>query len=229
MSSELVHCEQKGTVTVIRIDDGKVNALSHDVLDQLCAAFDHADTVAAGAVALVGREGKFSAGFDLSVMNQGIEAATELLSKGAQLALRIYDSPRPVVFGVTGHALAMGAVLLMTPDERIGAEGTYKIGLNEVAIGMTLPEFALILADERLSRRHLYRATSQAEIYSPQDAVDVGYLDTIVPADRCAETAIARAGELAATLHAKAHRNTKHALRRDTVDKLKTSLGASIV
>ena len=169
-------------------------------------------------------EGRFSAGFDLTVMQAGLDKAMEILAKGADLAMRVYESPRPVVFGVTGHALAMGAVLLMTADERIGADGAFKVGLNEVAIGMTLPDFALVLADERLSRRHLYEATSAARVYTPVEAVDAGFLDRVVPPDRVVPEAIARATQMAETLHAKAHANTKRALRKPTVERLRATL-----
>ena len=90
-------------------------------------------------MAIIGRPGKFSAGFDLSVMTAGPDQARDLLRAGADLALRIYTFPIPVVLGATGHALAMGAILLMAADVRIGADGPFKVGLPEVEIGMPLP------------------------------------------------------------------------------------------
>ena len=150
MAEEPVQYTLEGQVAVIRLDDGKANALSHEMLDAVNAGFDRAQEDGAGAVAVIGRPGRFSAGFDLSVMSQGPDAVAALVAKGAGLALRIFDCPTPVVLGVTGHALAMGAVLCLSADERIGSEGAYKLGLNEVAIKMTLPDFALVLADDRL-------------------------------------------------------------------------------
>src|SRR3954468_9954921 len=90
-------------VAVITLDDGKANALSFAVLDGLNEALTAAES-SAKAVVLVGREGKFSAGFDLKVMTGSIEDARKLLSGGALLGLRIFEFPMPVVFGVTGHA-----------------------------------------------------------------------------------------------------------------------------
>jgi len=228
MSNEAVRYTLDESIAVIRLDDGKVNALSHAVLDGLHAALDRAEKDDAKAVVLAGREGRFSAGFDLSVMSEGIESANRLASKGGELAIRLYDSPRPVVLAVTGHALAMGAILLMSADERIGADGPFKIGLNEVAIGMALPEFALIFAEARLSRRHLIRATSSAEIYTPAEAVDAGFLDRVVaPADVLSE-AIARARSMAETLDETAHKKTKRALRKPDVERLRHSLETGI-
>ena len=224
MAEEPVEYTLEGKVAVIRLDDGKANALSHGMLDAIHAAFDRAQEEDAGAVALVGRPGRFSAGFDLSVMSQGPDAVTALVAKGAGLALRIFDWPTPVVLGVTGHALAMGAVLCLSADERIGSEGAYKLGLNEVAIKMTLPDFALVLADDRLSRRHLSRATAGAEIYAPQGAVEAGYLDRVVPDGEADGAARARAAELADTLHGGSHARTKRALRARVIERLRAAV-----
>jgi enoyl-CoA hydratase len=158
-------------------------------------------------------------------MGEGGDAVRALVGKGAGLAQRIFEWPAPVVLGVTGHALAMGAVLCLAADERIGSEGTYKIGLNEVAIKMTLPDFALVLANDRLSRRHLGRATSGAEIYDPAGAVDAGYFDRVVGDGEADAAACARAAELAATLDGRAHAATKRALRRETAERLAAAVG----
>jgi enoyl-CoA hydratase len=118
----------------------------------------------------------------------------------------------------------MGAVLLMSVDERIGADGPYKIGLNEIAIGMELPEFALALAQDRLSRRHLYRATTAAEIYDPAGAIEAGYYDQIVPLEDVEKRAIQRAHTMASTFHPTAHHKTKTAMRAATVARLEASI-----
>jgi enoyl-CoA hydratase len=225
MSEAPVDYSLEDRVAVVRLDDGKANALSHVVLDALLESLDRAEQDGAKAIALIGRPGRFSAGFDLSVMKDGTpDDLVALVSKGASLALRIFDSPVPVVIGATGHALAMGAVLLLSADERIGAEGDFKLGLNEVAIAMALPRFALVLAEERLSRRHLYRATSAAEIYSPETAIDAGYLDSVAPAEQVGEAAVVRARQMGETLHPGAHRITKRALRATCLADLEASV-----
>ncbi len=122
-----------GGVAVVTIDDGKANALSHDVLGALETAFDDVEASDARALVLAGRPGRFSAGFDLSVMTAGPAQARDLLGRGARLGLRLYEFPVPVVFAVTGHALAMGGILLCCADVRIGADGPFKLGLPEVA------------------------------------------------------------------------------------------------
>ncbi len=221
MSDEIVRYEMVDDVAVLRFDDGKANVISYASLDALGAALDRAEKDEAKAVALFGRPGRFSAGFDLSVMTDGPSSAIDLASGGARLATRIFDSAAPVVFGVTGHALAMGAVLLCTADERIGVDGPFKIGLNEVGIGMALPEFALTLAEDRLSERHLYRATALAQIYDPQGAVDAGYLDTVVESDALEAAVMDRATQLAANLDRRAYVRTKRDLRKATRERLR--------
>ena len=179
-----VSFESSSDVAILRIDDGKVNAISPAVLDGLGAALDKARE-ARQAVVLAGHPGRFSAGFDLRVLGGGDrDAALSLVRGGAQMALRLARHPAPVVAACTGHTLAMGAVLLMAADTRIGARGEFKIGFNEVAIGITTPIFVLELARDRLSKRHFVRATVQAEIYTPDAAVDAGFLDRVTSADR---------------------------------------------
>jgi len=218
----LVKCTLQSTYTLISMDDGKANALGFDMLAQLGAALDQAEQ-AAKVVVIAGRQGKFSAGFDLSVMSQGGDGMMQLLRAGAQLSRRLLNFPTPVVLAVNGHALAMGALVLLSADYRVGVHGTYKIGLNEVAIGMTLPYFAVELARARLATTHLGPAVDLATIYDAAGAVEAGYLDEAVSE----EDLLARATELAAqfsTLNMEAHRQTKARTR----EQLNAALQAAI-
>ncbi len=195
--SESVSIESSGDVAIIRLDDGKANALAPAVLTALGSALDQAEE-AGQAVLLLGRPGRFSAGFDLSVMREaGPAAALEMVGAGARLAVRIARHPAPVVIGCSGHAIAMGAVLLTAADTRIGAQGDFKLGFNEVAIGMTTPIFLLELARERLSKRHFLRAVVQSEIYGPEEAIDAGLLDSTTTPEALEATALAEAERLA--------------------------------
>lgn len=211
-------------IAVITLDDGKANALSHAVLDQLHAALDRAESDGVGAVVIVGRPGRFSAGFDLKTMQAGPEEARDLLRAGAELGLRVYEFPVPIVLAVTGHALAMGAILLMLSDWRVGARGDFKIGLNEVAIGMPVPRFATELATDRLSKRHLTAAVNHARIYDPDGAVDAGYLDEALEADRVVGEARDHAHRLAATLNRAAFRLTRENLRGESAARIAAGL-----
>ena len=222
--TEHVTLDQSDGVAVIRIDDGKANALSHSVIVAIESALDRAEADEANAVVIVGRPGRFSAGFDLNTMREGPEAARDLVGAGARMAMRIYGFPAPVVAACTGHAIAAGAIVLMASDIRIGADIDARIGLNEVSIGMPLPVFAVELARARLSRRHYTRATALATLYSPADAIDVGYLDELVEPDEVESAAIARASQLGATLGRAGFAATRLNDRQATIDMILGSL-----
>ena len=186
-----------GEVAVITLDDGKANACGFTMLEAINIALDRAQREAR-AVALLGRPGVLSGGFDLKVNNGGDQdALTRTLTLGVQTLMRLYGLPLPLVTAATGHAVALGAFILLTSDYRFGAAGNFKLGLNETAIGLALPAFGLELAEARLSRRHLTQATLLARLYAPLAAVDVGFLDEVVPGDSLRAAAIAKASELA--------------------------------
>ena len=109
-------------------------------------------------VVLQGRPGCFSAGFDLQTLAGHRRTAFTLLRLGASLAERILSFPAPVVVACTGHAFPAGAFLLMAADTRLGADGPFRLGLNEVRIGLTLPWFAIVLARHRLTPAHFDHA-----------------------------------------------------------------------
>jgi len=211
-------------VAVITMDDGKVNVFSHTSIDLFNEALDVAEAEA-GAVLVVGREGKFSAGFDLSVMSASEEERDALVRKGGELMMRIYGFGAPVVAACTGHALAAGAIMLMACDTRFGADTeSAKIGMNEVNIGMSLPTFATVLARERLSKRHITQAAALGQIYNPAAAETVGYLDHVVPASQLMETALAHAQSLAQYCRKGAVRGTKRNLRGAVIDEVLAGL-----
>lgn len=210
--SEFVSYQEKEKIALITMDDGKANAVSPTLLEQLNAALDQAENNAK-VVVLTGRSGKFSAGFDLAVMSQGGRAMAGLVVQGARLSQRLLSFPTPVVVACNGHALAMGGLMLLSADYRIGTEGAFKIGLNEVAIGMTMPLFGVELARGRLHPAHLGRAVINAEIYSPQAALVAGYLDQVTSEASLQEDALLIAARLA-ELNMSAHHMTKLRVRQ---------------
>lgn len=186
-----------GEVAVITLDDGKANACGFAMLEAINTALDRAQREAR-AVALLGRPGVLSGGFDLKVINGGDQdALTRMLTLGVQTLMRLYGLPLPLITAATGHAVALGAFILLTSDYRFGTAGNFKLGLNETAIGLALPAFGLELAEARLSRRHLTQATLLARLYAPVAAVDVGFLDEVVSGDSLRAAAVAKASELA--------------------------------
>ncbi len=213
-------------VAVIQMDDGKANALSRPMIDALLAALARAEQEAS-AVVLAGRPEKFCAGFDLRVMMSGPEAAKDLLRAGSDLLMKLYGATVPLVIACTGHALAGGALVVLTGDYRIGAQGPFKIGLNEVSLGMPVPVLAMELARDRLSKRALVQATLLGQIYDAEGALRVGYLDEVVTPDQVLERAKAEAARLGA-LSRPAFRATKTRLRGKTIEYITATMDSDM-
>ena len=224
---ELAEYRHEDGVSTITMDDGKVNAFSFDMLRSLHRAFDQAVADEA-LVLLTGRAGIFSAGFDLNVLRGGSRGDTvTLLTLGATLAERILCFPRPVVAACTGHAYPAGAFLLLASDCRIGVEGDFRIGLNEVRIGMTVPWFAIELARHRLSPVAFDRTVVNATMYAPADAVTAGFLDEVLAPDALAARAMEQARALC-ELDPTAHAATKLRARADALSALRAAIAREL-
>lgn len=215
-----------GDLAVVTMEDGKANAIGPSTLEALHRAVDRAEDEAT-ALVLVGGARAFSAGFDLKVMTSGTDPMRSLVAAGGRFWMRLYGTALPTVAACTGHALAGGAVTLLSCDERIGPEDApIKVGLNEVAIGMPLPIFAVELARDRLAPSHLSRSVL-GTVYDPAGAVWAGFLDRLVPAAELVEAAVARGHELAG-LRRGAVGRTKSTLRQRMIDHVLATLDDDI-
>ena len=212
----------EGSVGVLLLDDGKANVFNDASIAAIHDALDRAEQEA-GSVVLAGRPGRFSGGFDLSVMGSDPVAMQALVRSGAELLLRIWEYPRPVIIACTGHAVAAGAMFLLAADYRIGIEGDWSIGLNEIGIGMPLPQFTVELARARLDPRAFTRATLHAELYDGAGAVRAGYLDEAVPADELLDRVMAKAAEMA-KFAPSGYLPSKNRARRALADYVRASL-----
>jgi enoyl-CoA hydratase len=215
------------SVATITMDDGKVNALSLAMLGELNAALDRASADRA-VVILTGREGVFSAGFDLPVLRAGGPEALDMLRAGFELSARVLSFPTPVLMACTGHAIAMGVFLVLSGDYRIGAAGPYKITANEVAIGLTMPRAAVEICRQRLTPSHFNRAVALAEVFSPDDAVTAGFLDRVAPSSELHDMARHVATELS-KLDLDAHARTKLRLRAAALESIRAAIEADDV
>ena len=209
-------------IALLTFDNGKANAISHDFIDGMMEDLDKAESDAK-AVVIMGKEGMFSAGFDLKEIQKGQDEAVALVNRGAQMLFRLFGFPQPVVAGCTGHAVAAGAFTLLACDTRIGVSGNFKLGLNETAIGMTLPVFGQQLAQNRLSKRHLTAAVIQSQMYSPDEAVGAGFLDSVVEPTNLNAACMEAAGQLMA-LPTKTYAQMKKDTREAPLAAIKASL-----
>jgi enoyl-CoA hydratase len=227
MTSEFVTYELEDGVGIIRIDDGKRNALSPQVLKELYAAFDKAEADRA-TVVLTGREGVFSAGFDLKVMNRGGAAALGMLRAGYALPARVFAYPHPVVAACNGHSMAMGVFLMLSADYIIGTRGDFRISANEVAIGMTMPRVAAAVLRNRLTPAAFQRAVTLAEFFDVDAASRAGFFDEVVEAGDLLARARALATDLG-SLDGRAHKVSKRQIRAALIRRIRYSIPLDLV
>jgi enoyl-CoA hydratase len=223
--TERVHYRTDGAVARILLDDGKVNVMSVALLADLEAALDRAEQEAAVLVLRSARPGIFSAGFDLRVFaSKDPEHSVQMMRAGAELALRLLTYPLPTVAVVEGSAFPMGAFLLLACDLRLGSRGTHRIGLNEVAIGIVPPQFALVLARSRLHPAWLNRTVCLGQMFLPDEAREAGFLDLVVAPDSLDETLERELAALLERVHGPSHATTKRKLRLATAHAMRRAI-----
>ena len=220
--SELISYHLEDGIATLTLSNGKVNAISPDVIAAFNAALDQAVTDRA-VVIITGTPGILSGGYDLKVMTSGPKEAVALVTAGSTLARRLLAHPFPVIVACTGHAVAKGAFLLLSVDYRIGVEGAFSIGLNEVQIGMTMHHAGIELARDRLRKSAFHRSVINGEMFNPQSAVDAGFLDVVVSADELQGAALAAARQLK-KINMTAHKNTKLKVRKALLETLDNAI-----
>jgi enoyl-CoA hydratase len=218
--------EVKDNIVTLIFDDGKANVVGHSFLDDINAGLDRTEEEQAGAVILRGREGMFSAGFDLKEFEKGVEEGLSMVRRGFELLVRLYSYPLPLVAACTGHGIAMGAFIMMTCDMRVGTRGDFKMSLPETRISMDLPPILLELARSRISRRHMNRVALLSEVYNPEQGIDAGFVDEVVDADELTARTEAIAAELA-QLPQQQFAANKLAIRADSLRLMKDYLAES--
>lgn len=216
--SELIHYSCEQGIATLTLNNGKVNAISPDMVNAFNTCLDQAEADRA-IVIITGQPGILSGGYDLKVMTSSPENAINLVAAGSTLARRMLAHPYPIIVACPGHAIAKGAFLLLSADYRIGADGPFNIGLNEVLIGMTMHHAGIELAKDRLTRPAFQRSVINGELFNPQDAIAAGFLDRVVAPEQLMETALA-AATLMKKINMTAHRNTKLKVRKALLEAL---------
>lgn len=217
----MIDVDVRDRTAVVRLDDGKVNALSTAAIGQLGDVVAGAGDRGWRSVVLVGRPGAFSAGFDLAEVRAGDESRERLRRAFVELLIGVFETPIPVVVGCTGHAMAAGAALLVAADRRIGAAGDYRIGFNEAAAGVTISSVTVELARYRMPMPHLESLVS-GSLFGPDGAVSAGLLDEVVDEAGVETAAVAEAERLAA-VPAAAYATMKSTLRRPVLDLMRAA------
>ncbi len=221
MSIESVQYKLQDQVATIRIDDGKRNALSPQVLREIYHALDRAKSDRA-IVIMTGRESVFSAGFDLHVMKRGGIDALRMLRAGYALTARVMAYPYPVIAACNGHVMAMGVFLMLSADYVIGSRGDFRVAANEVAIGLTMPRVAAAMLGHRLTPAAYQRAVTLSEYFDVESARSAGFFDELVDPVNLLARAEACAGELK-KLDLPAHAASKRRIRAALIRKIRFS------
>ncbi|MBD0705424.1 crotonase/enoyl-CoA hydratase family protein [Pseudomonas sp. Fig-3] len=220
--SDLIAYHLEDGIATLTLNNGKVNAISPDVIAAFNTALDQAVTDRA-VVIITGQPGILSGGYDLKVMTAGPKEAVSLVTAGSTLARRLLSHPFPVVVACPGHAVAKGAFLLLSADYRIGVDGPFSIGLNEVQIGMTMHHAGIELARDRLRKSAFHRSVINGEMFNPQSAVDAGFLDKVVSTDELQGAALEAARQLK-KINMTAHKNTKLKVRKALLETLDSAI-----
>lgn len=217
--SDVVKFELSNQIAKITLQNGKVNAISHEVIEALHSALDQAEEAGA-TVILSGQPGILSGGFDLKTMRAGREEAVGLVTAGSKLTRRMIAFPTPIITVCTGHAVAKGCFLLLSSDYRLGAKGDFKLGLNEVAIGITMHYAGVAMAKHRMPKSFYNRSVNLAEMFDPETAVEAGILDEVLPADALMARAEQVAQYFNETLKMKTHHETKVKARAEFIEEM---------
>ena len=219
---EFVSIQIEDGIANITLQNGKVNAISHQVIGELNAALDQAEESKA-VVILTGQVGILSGGYDLKTMQKSMTDAMALVTEGSKLTRRMLAFPTPIITACGGHAVAKGAFLLLCSDYRIGVNGAFKIGLNEVAIGMVMHHAGVEMARGRMPINYFNRSVINAEMFGPEQAVHAGFLDLVVEPEHLLETAKKVATQFK-TLNMRAHHGTKLKLRKGLLEAMDTAI-----
>ena len=201
MSEKIATIKKEDDISIITLDDGKANVFSPEMSNQLNACLDQVDTES-GCLIITGREGMFSAGLDLKVIQSGdVDRIVEMSSSAFKLLARIFSFPRPVIAACSGHGIALGTFLICCCDYRIGIKGDYMLGANEMRTNMVIPTPILELIKFRVNDSHKYRAVLGAEMYNFNQAQEAGLIDDVVEIDNLMTAARDKAKDLATMGH----------------------------
>jgi enoyl-CoA hydratase len=219
MTDSIATLSQENDISLIKLDDGKANAFSYDMLSQVNELLAKVPRDS-GALVITGRDGLFSGGFDLKTLATGdMEKITTMVQLGYRLLLELYSFDRPIIAAVSGHSIALGLFVTCSADYRIAIDGQYVCQANEVRNNMDIPVQIMEILKARVNKNYFYPAVYHSDAYSVQDSIAVGFIDEVVPEAQFMERVLEKAKELA-TLPHPFYANTKKSAQKDIVQKI---------
>ena len=216
----VLHQDREGGIRILTLDRPPANAIDETLLGDLAAALHAAaDDEAVRAVVLTGAGAFFSGGFDFRAARRDEAASRRVHTLYRDAHRALVALPKPTLAMMRGHAIAGGLVLVLACDYRLGLEGDYRVGLNEVAVGAAFPRTAIEIVRLRLAHARASKLVLGAALYPATQAVRLGIVDELLPADRFEETVLRRAAHLAA-FPREAYAHAKAALIGETLDRI---------
>ena len=212
--------DHAGGVRVLTLDRPPANALDETLLRDLDAALDAArDASTVRGVVVTGTGVFFSGGFDLAAPRRDTAAARALRALYRDVHVKLLGLPKPTLAAVGGHAIAGGLVLALACDYRLGGDGDWRLGLNEVAIGASFPRAALEIVRLRLPHPRAAELLLGAALYPASQATRLGVVDELLPAADLHATVLRRAARMAG-YPCEAYAHTKAALVAEAIARI---------
>ncbi len=179
------------TILELRLNKPPVNALGPELNAVLRDAIRDASAQGANAIVLSGKPGMLSAGLDVAAMLKLDRAGiVSFFTDFFDLLARIAASPIPIAAAITGHAPAGGAVLAILSDYRVMAEGKYRIGLNEVEVGLKVPPGVQVAVQRMVGHRQATRMCMEAQMLTTVEAHAIGLVDEVAAVEDVIEQAL---------------------------------------
>ena len=216
----MLEVERRDAVDVLWLDRPPVNAADLDSLTDLADTVDRLVEESDRPLVLSGRGPVFSAGADLyRVVDGDGEYAAAFVAALVRAFTTLFTFPRPLVGAVNGHAIAGGAILSCCCDHSVCAGGRLKIGVTELAVGVPYPLAALEIVRHAVAPERFEEVVFGAGLYSPEEALTIGFVDEVVPADDVLGRAVDVAGGLGGIPPA-TYALIKAAVRRPTSERI---------
>lgn len=195
----MIELTDHGGIVELHMDRPPANAMTTEFIEALAGAHRRACEEGARVCVISGRDGMFSAGLDVPVLLPlDRDAIASFWQAFLGLLKQLVTSPVPVVAAITGHSPAGGAVLAIHCDYRIAADGSFRIGLNEVQVGLPVPRTVFLALQGLVGSRVAQRLAMRGELLTPGDALSLGLVDELWPAAEVIPRSVEWARELTA-------------------------------
>lgn len=217
---ENLKLHKEGQVYTLQLDRGTANALQTGMIKEITQVFkDLEQDSGCRAVVLTGKGNFFSAGLDVIEIAAYNEAeSTEFWLSFAEMMGCMLAFPKPLVAAINGHSPAGGAIMALTCDFRFMAEGKFRIGLNEMSVGIVVPDPIFDMYARVVGEKNAYQFLLEGKLLLPEEALDAGLVDAISPQEEVYTKAMEKAQALA-KLEPKTYALTKRNMRKSLLDK----------